>query len=316
MVVRLIIQVPGFFCSIRLVNLPINHNSTLRGIGILLIATVIFALQDTVTKGLIQSVPTAQLVFIRFVVFSIFAIVYVQRKAGVKRALQSHAMGRQILRTVVMCTEISIFTFALRSMGVAEMHAIFSCFPLFITALSVPMLHESVGWRRWMAVSIGFVGTLIILRPGSGVSDIYALLPLLCAVMYSFYTLMTRQVSKVDSFETSLLYFGFVGVATMSVPALLSWTPIPRDSAPALAALCMLSVTGHWMLIKALELAEAVVLQPFNYLILVWAALFGFIFYGELLDGLQVFGACIVVASGVYIGRREYLNANQSSLAR
>lgn len=307
-----IIQGPALFCSILPVNLPSTHNSTVQGIGVLLVATLIFAFQDTITKTLVEDLPTAQIVFIRFVMFTLFAVLFVTRKTGIKTALRSKVPKAQILRTLVMCAEINLFTYGLRAMGVAEMHAIFSCFPLVIAALSVPMLGETVGWRRWVAVSVGFIGTLIILRPGSGVYDIYAAIPLACALLYSIYTLLTRQVSKKDTFETSLLYFGIVGAFAMVGPALLVWIPIPPDAVPGLSALCLLSVMGHWMLIKALELTEAVVLQPFNYLILVWAALFGYLFFGEVLDSYAVLGACIVCASGVYVGYREYRIARSS----
>lgn len=285
----------------------LSGNTNSQGIALLLVATVIFAAQDAVTKQLTQLLPVGQIVFVRFLAFAVMAavIVRVRMKVSVRAALKSQVPVQQIVRCLMMCAEISLFTFGLRYIGVAEMHAIFSCFPLFIVALSVPMLGESVGWRRWLAVSIGFLGTLIIIRPGTGVFDAAALMPVACAVIYAFYNLMTRRVSRHDRFETSLLYFGVVGTVASALPAFLYWETPTQQAALLLAAVTVFSITAHLMLIKALELAEANVLQPFNYLILVWAMVMGWAFYGEVLDNLAIAGAALVVASGVYIGLRE-----------
>lgn len=285
----------------------LSGNTNSQGIALLLVATVIFAAQDAVTKQLTQLLPVGQIVFVRFLAFAVMAavIVRVRMKVSVRAALKSQVPVQQIVRCLMMCAEISLFTFGLRYIGVAEMHAIFSCFPLFIVALSVPMLGESVGWRRWLAVSIGFLGTLIIIRPGTGVFDAAALMPVACAVIYALYNLMTRRVSRHDRFETSLLYFGVVGTVASALPAFLYWETPTQQAALLLAAVTVFSITAHLMLIKALELAEANVLQPFNYLILVWAMVMGWAFYGEVLDNLAIAGAALVVASGVYIGLRE-----------
>ncbi len=284
-------------------NNPANTN--LRGIALLVFATVVFALQDATTKGLTDLLPVAQIVFVRFTAFTLLALCIVKMRMPVSQAIRSRVPGKQILRCLMMCAEVSIFTFALRYIGVAEIHAIFSCFPLFIVALSVPILGESVGWRRWLAVGVGFIGTLIIIRPGTGVFDPAALLAIVCAVVYALYNLMTRLVSRHDPFETSLLYFGVVGMLASALPAFWVWQAPQGKAAWLLAAVCVCSMTSHFLLIKSLELAEANVLQPFNYLILVWAMLMGWGFFGEVLDAFAVGGAALVVASGLYVGLRE-----------
>ncbi len=205
-----------------------------------------------------------------------------------------------------MCFEIGLFAYGIRFLGLAEMHAVMACFPLIVTALSMPLLGESVGWRRWAAVLCGFIGTLIILQPGTQVFDPYALIPLVCAVIYAVYILLTRRVSRHDRFETSLLYFGLVGLLASSTVVVFQWQAVAADTAWLLLAVCIASVTAHLLLIKSLELAAAVILQPFNYLILVWAILLGYLLFGETLSGTDVIGVTIVVGSGVYIGLREY----------
>jgi len=281
------------------------QRSNLHGILLLVIATLVFALQDAVTKQLTFALPVAQIVFVRFTAFTALALVIVLMRMPLRTAFRSRVPLLQIGRCLLMCAEITVFTFALRYIGLAEIHAIFSCFPLFIVALSVPILGETVGWRRWSAVSVGFFGTLIILRPGTGVFEPVAVVAVICALIYALYNLLTRLVSRHDRFETSLLYFGLVGMAAMALPAFLAWQPVTGQTAWLLAAVCLCSVTAHLLLIKSLELAEANVLQPFNYLILVWAMLAGWLFYGEVLDAAAVVGATLVVASGLYVGFRE-----------
>ncbi len=285
----------------------VREDTPLLGISLLLVATVLFAAQDVITKQLTESVSVTQIMLVRFVGFSVFALVYAHRKIGLTRALQSSVASMQFVRCLLMCTEIGLFAYAVKFLGIAEIHAIFSCFPLIITALSVPMLGEKVGWRRWVAVLIGFVGTLIIIQPGSGVFNPAALLALVCVVMYSFYNILTRKVSKHDSFETSLVYFGLVGLAASIIAVYGRWQTPDSETTWLLAGICFTSVCAHMLLIKALEVTSAVVLQPFNYFILVWAIVLGYLVFGEVLSLHQVVGAIIVVSSGLYVGFREYV---------
>ncbi len=287
-------------------------SNTIKGITLLLLSTVLFATQDAVTKQLTTVVSVTQILLVRYIAFTLFACLYAISRMGLLRAINSSVTGLQITRCLIMCTEIGLFAYAVRFLGIAEIHAIFSCFPLLITALSVPFLGEVVGWRRWLAVVLGFCGTLIILQPGSGVFNPAALLALLCVVLYSFYNILTRLVSRKDSFETSLLYFGVVGLIASSIAVIGRWQTPDTQTALLLLVICATSVGAHMMLIKALELAAAAVLQPFNYFILVWAVLIGYLVFDETLARHEIAGVLIVVASGLYIGQREYRLAKQS----
>ena len=277
------------------------------GMVLMFASTIIFALQDAVTKLLVQDVPVAQIVFVRFAAFAVFALSFAAWSGGIGPSLRSRVPLLQLLRCVIMCSEIALFALSLRYLGLAEVHAILACFPLVVAALSVPILGEKVGPRRWAAVAIGFIGTLIILRPGLTVFNPYALLPLSCAVIYALYNLLTRQVSRHDSFATSLVYFGVVGALLSGLVALPGWQPVSRGDGLLLLVLCCTSISAHMMLIKALQLTEAVVLQPFNYLVLLWAMLIAFLFFKESIDLPTIIGATIVVASGVYVAYRETL---------
>jgi len=283
-----------------------QQDQVTKGILALILATLLFATQDAITKHLTASMPVAQLMFVRYCFFALFALVYATRRLGLRIALQSKNPGLQVLRCLLIAAEMMMFAFCLKFLGIAEMHALFACFPLMITGLSVPLLGERVGWRRWVAVAVGFAGTLIIIQPGGGVFSVYALIALACALMFAFYNIITRKVSRHDSFETSLLYFGLVGLATTSLAVPFVWQTPGLEDCLWLLAISVISIFSHLLLIKSLQLAPAVILQPFNYFILVWAMINGYLFFGEILDTVTLAGASLVVASGIYIARREY----------
>lgn len=283
-----------------------DANSTTKAIVMLVIATLLFASQDALTKHLMQTLAASQIVAVRFFFFALFALIYVGRSIGVRAAFASRRPWLQIFRGLLIGGEIILFAYAIQFLGLAEMHTIFACFPLIITALSAPLLGESVGWRRWLAVCCGFIGTLIILRPGGAVFQPATAFALASALMFALYNILTRKVSRHDSFETSLLYMGVVGFIGAMLIAPFYWRPVAATEAAWLLVISTTSIAGHWLLIKSLALAPAVILQPFNYFVLVWATIIGFLLYGEVLSPTTLLGTGIVVGSGVFIARREY----------
>ncbi|MCP4982560.1 MAG: DMT family transporter [Gammaproteobacteria bacterium] len=286
-----------------------QQERTVKGILALIFATLLFASQDAITKHLTSSMPVAQLMFVRYFFFALFALFYASRKTRLRNVFQSHWPKLQILRGLLIVSEMALFAYCLKYLGIAEMHTIFACFPLIITVLSIPILGEQVGWRRWLAVSVGFVGTLIIIQPGSGVFSPFAMTALTCALMFAIYNIITRKVSRQDSLETSLIYFGVVGFVVTLLVIPFFWQAMTNNQMLWLLVISMISILSHLLLIKSLELAPAVILQPFNYFILVWAMLIGYSFYGEILEISTLIGAALVIGSGIYITHREYLLA-------
>ena len=277
-----------------------------KAIAMLVVATLFFASQDALTKHLVQTLPASQIVAVRFFFFALFALLWVGRRTGIRAAFHSQRPWMQIFRGLLLSGEIIVFAYAIQFLGLAEMHSIFACFPLLITMLSVPFLGETVGWRRWLAVFCGFIGTLIILRPGTGVFQPAAAIALTAALMFALYNILTRKVSRHDSLETSLVYIGVVGFIGTMLIAPFYWRSVTTAEALWLLVISTTSITGHLLLIKSLALVPAVILQPFNYFVLVWAIIIGFLLYGEVLSPVTLLGAGIVVASGVFIARREY----------
>ncbi|MFT4608464.1 MAG: drug/metabolite transporter (DMT)-like permease [Chitinophagales bacterium] len=291
-----------------------NEEQSTKGIVLLVIATLLFAGQDAITKHLTQTLEVAQIINVRFFFFSLFAIAFAMRRNGLRAAINSSAPKLQIFRGLLICCEIALFAYTLRYIGLAELHTIFACFPLIVTLLSVPILGEAVGWRRGLAVFVGFIGTVIVLDPGidlgidpgTGIFSSFALMGLSCAFMFALYNLITRKVSKVDSFETSLLYFGVVGFLASLLVVPFYWQTPNQDEIFWLLIISITGIMGHLLLIKALQLAPAVILQPFNYFVLLWATGIGFVVYDEILPVQTLAGAALVVASGIFIGYREY----------
>lgn len=275
------------------------------GIALMIGATLIFACQDAITKMLAQDFAAPQILMVRYLLVLAYAVSYSARRRPLRRCLETKRPVLQLLRSVVIAAEIGIFVVAIRTLSMAEIHSLMATFPLMATALSVPLLGEQVGLRRWSAVAVGFLGVLVILRPGIGVFDWAAVLGLTCAALFALYNVLTRLVSRDDGGDTSLLYMALVRAVIFAIMGPFYWKPPGLVDWVLLVAIAFTSSASHLMLIKALENASASALQPFNYMLLVWATLVGFVVFGHLPDLWTVVGAAIVVASGLYTIYRE-----------
>jgi drug/metabolite transporter (DMT)-like permease len=277
-----------------------------RGILLILLANLWFASMDTVSKTLVMEYSIAQVLWMRFAFFAVFAsALALIRGKGLTGGFRSERPWFQSARSVLLVAEIGCFILAFRYMQLADTHSIGAVFPLVITALSALWLGEKVGLRRWAAVIVGFCGVLVILRPGFGVFDPVSLLPLAGAIGFGVYQVMTKVASRTDSMETTLLYTGWVGLAAMTLFGPFHWTWPDAWGWFLLLLAGFLGSIGHMTIIKALEIAPASVLQPFNYTLLVWATCIGFLVFGDLPDVWTVAGAAIVVSSGLYVWWRE-----------
>jgi drug/metabolite transporter (DMT)-like permease len=225
----------------------------------------------------------------------------------------ARAPYQQVTRALLLYFSMIAFALGVRELKLADTHAILAVMPLIVTALSAPMLGERVGWRRWLAVMTGFAGVLIILRPGIGVFHPAAIYPIACAIMLALYTVLTRRVSRHDTFLTTFFYTGVVGAAAATSIGFFYWSEPSLADWAFIGALCITSILGHFLLIRALELAPAAVLQSFHYLILVWAIILGFVFFNELPDVVTVAGGAVVVASGLFVVWREHAAARRTA---
>lgn len=289
---------------------PARPRADRQGTAILMIcaASFIFAAQDGVSRYLGSVYAPIFVVMLRYWFFALFVILLCARSpGGLGRAVRSRRPGLQIFRGVLLVAEVVVTLEAFVRLGLINTHAIFSCYPLLISALSGPILGEKVGWRRWLAVAVGFAGILIVLDPGSGVLSANATLPLLGAAMFALYGLLTRLAARDDSAMVSFFWTGISGAIAITVVGIWHWQPVAARDIPWLLALCVAAVTAHFLLIKAYELAEASALQPFSYTQLVWISLFGVTIFGEHLAPNVAIGGALVVGAGLFTWWRSLL---------
>ena len=276
------------------------------GILLMIITTIVFASQDGLSKYLATEYNVYMVVMIRYWFFAAFVIsVSSQKTGGINRVAKTKSPILQIFRSLILVAEMCITILAFTLLGLAETHAIFASYPLIIAMLSGPILGEYVGWRRWLAISVGFIGILIILNPGNGIFSPYALVPLAGAILFAIYGLLTRYVGQYDDSSTSFYWTGVVGSIAMTVIGLNFWDPVSRSDWSVMLLLSASGMVGHYLLIKCYEVAEASAIQPFAYLQLIWASMIGIIIFGEQITTNVLIGACIIVGAGLFTLWRE-----------
>ncbi|TDQ59251.1 EamA domain-containing membrane protein RarD [Phaeovulum veldkampii DSM 11550] len=263
--------------------------------------TAIFALQDGISRHLAGEYNVYMVVMIRYWFFAAFVTVLAARQTGgLRRAAASRQPLLQALRALLLVAEVLIMVQGFVILGLVESHAVFTCYPLLIAALSGPILGETVGWRRWVAIGIGFVGVLVILQPGFAVFAPAALIPLISAFMFALYGLLTRYVGRTDSTTVSFFWTGTVGALAATAIGVWFWEPMSLPDWGWMGLLCLTAATAHWCLIRAYELAEASAIQPFAYLQLVFIAALGITVFNETLRPEVALGAGLVVAAGLF----------------
>jgi len=287
------------------------------GIYLMIATTLIFGLQDGLSRHLVANSNVFMVVMLRYWFFALFVIALAARSAGgLARAVRPKRPMVQALRGVLLAAEICVMVVGFVKLGLIESHAIFTCYPLLIAALSGPVLGEKVGWRRWAAIGAGFVGVLIILQPSGGVFSPWALLPLISSLMFALYGLLTRLVARDDSAAVSFFWTGVVGAIAITPFGIAHWKPMSPADWGWMATLCLTAVTGHWLMIRAYAVAEASAIQPFAYLQLVWVALLGLLLFGETLRVNVALGTGIVAAAGLFALWRERVRGKGEALPR
>ena len=286
------------------------------GLWLMILTTVIFSAQDGITKHLTGTYPVAMVVMLRFWFFGAAACLITSRRAGgFRAAIATSHPWLQGFRGVLVVVQICLSGYAFAVLGLIQTHAVMVAGPLIIAALSGPILGEHVGWRRWAAIGVGGVGVLIILRPDTTVFTLLSLLPLGAAGLWAVYVLTTRYVSRQDSAATSFLWTGVAGALAITGPGLWVWAPMTQADSLWMLALCCTSVTGHYLLIRAYDLAEASALQPMTYLQLVFISALGVWLFGEVLRANVIIGATVVVAAGLFTLWRQQVRARAAGKA-
>ncbi len=281
-----------------------------RGVALVLFATLTFAIMDAMSKILAGSFAVTQILWVRSMVFLAFAL-WIARPKGIRRVLQSARPWLQGTRALLLIIESAIFVLAFKYLPLADAHAIAAASPLFVMALSVPLLGEHVGPRRWLAVIVGFIGVLLIVRPGFAEFNPAFLFPLIGAALWGLYQILVRLCARTDSSETTLLWTASVGFIATTVVAPYSWTSPDASAWGMMIVLALLGSVAHFAMIKAFERVEAGALQPFLYTLIVWAAVIGYAVFGDIPDRWVIAGATVIIASGLYAWHRERIRARE-----
>ncbi len=274
-----------------------------RGAALMLAATLLFSLSDTMAKYITQSVPAVQLASIRYAVFVLMAASPLLRNR--RTSMRSRRPMLQVLRGVSVLGSAVCFILSLAHLPIAEATAINFITPLLITALAVPVLGEVVRLQGWIAVGIGFVGMLVVVRPGMGGLHPAALLVLLSSLFWSVAMLVTRQLAGIERTAVTLLWTAGTGFVLLLAALPFFLTPMTWPLVWLSVVLGVIASSGQWLAVLAYRQARATVLAPLGYAQLIWSSALGFVAFGNVPDRWVVAGAIIIALSGFYVVQLE-----------
>lgn len=275
------------------------------GIFWMLLTMFLFVSMDTIAKHLIQDRHVFQVVWGRY--FFHFIILLIVLAPRLRALLVTQNLKLQLARSLLLLTTTCCFFMGLNYVHLADASAIMLTAPIFVTALSMPILKEHVGPRRWASVFIGCIGAIIIIRPGGGTLQAAALFPLAAAILYAIYQVSTRFLSQSDSVLTTLIYSASIGAIITSATVPFYWTPLSPSEWGLMILLGVIGGTGHFTLIKAYRVSPVATVAPFTYSNMLWAIGYGYLVFGNLPDQWTIVGALIIMGSGLYIFHREQI---------
>ena len=265
---------------------------------------LLFAVMDSLSKFLVRDFPISETLWVRYIIFTLFAL-WIARARGIRRAARSTRPRMQAARGLLSVIEAVTFVLAFRYLPLADTHAVAASSPLMVTALSAVWLKERIGTDRLLPILTAFGGVMLIVRPGFSAFSWPLLVPLLGAFLWALYQVMVRFLARDDRPDTSLLWSACVGLIAVTLIAPWQFQPPDPISLMLMAGVGALGSLAHYALIRALDHAEASAVQPFGYTLLLWAALLGWLVFGDIPGPWTLLGACIVVISGLYTWTRE-----------
>lgn len=281
-------------------------NNPRLGILLMIATTFVFAIQDGISRHLAGEYNVYMVVMVRYWFFAFFVITWAKLQHGsVRKVAYTRQPILQTFRALLLIAEICVMVLGFVYLGLIESYAIFITYPLIIAGLSGLILGENVGWRRWVAICIGFVGVLVILQPGFRVFSPYALFPLASAIMFALYGLLTRYAARKDSAETSFFWTGIIGAIGMTAVGAFYWQPMTQTDWGWMALLSLTGALAHFLLIKCYAVTEASTVQPFAYLQLVFGGALGMMVFNDSLRWGTAIGGTIVICAGLFTLWRE-----------
>lgn len=273
----------------------------IKGIALICLAVLLFASHDTLSKYLSAFYPIVMVVWARYVVHTLLMLVVFVPRSGFSAVVRTKRPGLQLLRAQCLIGTSLLFTTGLRYIPLAEATAVNFLAPLLVTALSVPFLGERVSRAQWLAVLTGFVGVLIVVRPGGALFTPAILLPLGSALCFGFYQLLTRKLSGVDSPTTSNFLTGILNSLVMSALLPFFWSTPTLVHGLFMIGLGTCGMLGHMLLTQAFRHAAPAMLAPFSYGQILFAGLFGYLIFDHTPDQYALVGIAVICLSGLAV---------------
>lgn len=284
--------------------------SNRQAIAVMCIGVSCLSVSDALAKWLIVNYGPMQIIFLRSIVALPIVGAFILARSG-RRALATSHLRIHALRGVLSVGAAYAFFNALGILPLAEATSLVFAAPLFITALSVPLLGEHVGWRRWSAVIVGFAGVLVIVQPGAATFQPASILPLVAALLYALIMLSTRWIDRRESTWTMMFYMALFPTLFAGIAVLPSWRALQIEDLPFIVAIAMFGTVGVTLISHTFRLGQAAAVAPFDYTALIWASLLGWLVWGEIPGSWTYAGAIVIIASGIYIVIRESRTAQQ-----
>ncbi|MBU8977569.1 DMT family transporter [Lysobacter sp. MMG2] len=284
---------------------PSHNPHQARAMLTMLVAVAMFAMMDAALKQLSTHYPPFQVASLRGAASLPLVLVWALATGGVATLFRVR-WSLHLLRGVLGVAMMATFIYAVSKLPLSTTYSVFFVAPLLITALSVPVLGEKVGPRRWTAIAVGLIGVLVLLRPtGEGMISLAALAVLVAAVMYAISAITVRVLARTDSTQSMMVWLMVMIAVGAGVLAWPEWVPIRREDLWLIAGIGVAGALGQYAITEAFRLGEASAIAPLEYTALVWGVLFDLTFWGVLPDAITWIGAAIIVVSGLYLIRRE-----------
>lgn len=276
--------------------------------------SLVFSVQDGISRHLSATYNVYLVVMLRYWFFGALVLTLAAtRQGGIRKVAATRQMPLHFFRVFLLIFETMMVVWAFTLIGLAEAHAIFAAYPLIAAGLSVPILGERVGWRRWAAILFGFAGVLVILQPGSGVVSPVSVVAFCASAIFALYTVLTRLAARRDPAATNFFYTGLAGMVWASLAGIWNWEVMSATDYLWMLTLCFTGTLGHFTLIRAVELGETATVQPFAYGQLVFASAIGVTVFGDVIDAPMLAGAAMIVAAGLFTIWRAHLRQRRAS---
>tara|TARA_B100000965_G_scaffold96915_1_gene79238 strand:- start:1096 stop:1959 length:864 start_codon:yes stop_codon:yes gene_type:complete len=274
------------------------------GIFFAISAYLSFSILDTIQKTLIIYYSVFQILFIKYFFTFFLSFFESKRKKNLKFYITKN-WKLQLLRSLLSLLESGFFVLSFKYLSLADAHSIGAITPIIVVIFSFIFLKEKISKNLWIAVFIGFIGVLIVMRPGLSVFDPMSFIPLTAAFFLGLYQIVTRKVSVEDKNETSLFYAGVVGIISMGFMSFFYWQHITYNYILLFIGVGLSYSLAVYFQIIALSKTRASVVQPFHYTLIFWAIIFGYFFYKDIPDIFTIIGAIIIALTGIYIFKKN-----------